>query len=237
MAEIEEKIDIKNKRDYDKNPIVIEDYNSLFMFLIQCILICIIILVYMYNPGNTSESSLFRNLFIIIPIAMYPYVSAYLKSKGKRKIIFENNNIKFLHENIIIEEILISEITDVRKTYSDIYHKSQCPSEWILLAMYILILFIVISQKAYFLLLIIPCFHIFLICIKFVFHRKKDKNYKHKFYDAVIVYANERFINILPSTNEEYAMVREYFLTKKFADIQNKKIYFEILGHSFEKIK
>lgn len=237
MVEIKEKLNLDNiTRNYDKDPIIIEDYNSLFMFFIMISMIPLMIYTYIYNPGGTSEGSLFRNIFIILPVGMYPYVSAYLKSRGKRKILLGNKSIKFMHENIVIEEILISEITDIKKTYSDIYNKSQSPSELILLAMYILILFIVISQKAYYLLLIVPIFHILLVFVKYIFHKLKDDGYQYKFHDAVIVYSGERFINILPSTNKEYMAVKEYFLTKSLGDIQSKEIYFELMGHSFEKI-
>ena len=98
--------DEKVINDYDKEPIILEDYNSLFAFLIHISFIPAMILIYIYNPGGTSSDSLFRNIFIILPAMMYPYISSYLKSKGKRKIIFDNNSIKFMHENIVIEDIV-----------------------------------------------------------------------------------------------------------------------------------
>lgn len=219
----------------DKEPIIIKDYNSLFMFLLQISLIPAMILIYIYNPGGTSEGSLFRNIFIIIPVMMYPYISAYIKSKGKRKIVLENGRIQFMHENIILEEILISEITDIKKTYSDIYHKSQYPSEFGKSAF-----FIVIPLFAYFIdwkfILIYPAIYGYLMFLKFIFHKLKDKEYTYRFYDAIIIYSGEKFINILPTTNQEFELVRDYFLTKDLGDIQDKKVYFEI-GHMYEKIE
>ena len=115
--------------DYDKNPIKIEDYNTLFVFLISMSIIPLIIYVYIYNPGGVSEGSLYRNTFIIAPFLMMPYIRAYLKSRNKRKIILMNDSIKFMHENKTIEEIKIFEITDIKRTYSDIYHKTQVIGE------------------------------------------------------------------------------------------------------------
>lgn len=63
----------------------------------------------------------------------------------------------------------------------------------------------------------------------------KDKNYKYRLFDAILVYSGDKFINILPITSKQYEEVRKYFLDKGLSDIENKKIYFEIT-HSFERI-
>jgi hypothetical protein len=222
-------------RDYDKDPIVIEDYNPLFMASLAFSVVPIMIYVYIYNPGGTSEQSLFRNMVIIIPLTMYPYFNAYLKSRKKRKIVLANETIKFNHGNVVIEEIKLSEIVDIKKTYSDIYHKSQYLKWFQSLGLFIVFPLIIISQKFYYLLFIIPFVHIFLISTKYIFHKIKDNKYKYQLFDSFMIYSNESFINILPTTSKEYEVVRNYFLTKNLGDIQNKKIYFELLGHGFEK--
>ena len=226
----------KQVRDYDKEPIVIEDYNPLFAVLFACSLIPIMIYVYIYNPGGTSEASLFRNMIIIIPLSLYPYFNVYLKSRKKRKIVLTNETIKFYHEDIVIEEIKLSEIVNIKRTYSDMYHKSQHIKWFYSLGALILLLPIVIIEKAYDLLLIIPVVHIFLISTKYIFHKIKDSKYTYRLFDSFMIYSNESFINILPVTSQEYEVVRNYFLTKNLGDIQNKKIYFELLSHRFEKL-
>ncbi|MDH1976629.1 hypothetical protein, partial [Aliarcobacter butzleri] len=60
-------------------------------------------------------------------------------------------------------------------------------------------------------------------------------NYKFKLFDAIIVYSNDKFINILPATDNDYEKVRKYFLNKDFGNIKDKKIFIEI-GHLYEKI-
>jgi len=223
------------KRDYDKEPIIIEDYNSLFLFLFMASFIPLLIITYIYNPYNVEKNNLFRNLLIIVPLMIYPYLNAYFRAKGKRKIVLKNRNIKFLHENILIEEIEVSRISEIKKTYSDIYHKSQYPNiigkiGW----------FLAIPISAYFLnylvLLIFPGLYLYIIFLKYVFHKIKDKNYNFRFFDSVIVYDGEKFINILPITNKDYEEVRNYFITQGLGDIQNKKIYFEI-GHLNDSIE
>ena len=106
--------EINTTLDYDKEPIIIEDYNSLFIFLLNISLIPIIVYIYIYNPGGLDEGSLSRNI-VITSFFMSFFIRPYLKSKGKRKIVLTNNDIKFKHENKILEEIKLSEITDIKK--------------------------------------------------------------------------------------------------------------------------
>lgn len=164
------------------------------------------------------------------------YIRPYLKSRGKRKIVLTNSDIKFMHEDIILEEIKISEITDIKKTFHDIYHKSQNLKYYEILGLYVIFPLIVIVTNSYYLLFIIPFFHIFLVISKYIFHKIKYKNYKYRFFDAVMIYSGDKFINILPVTNKDYEKIKNYFLDKGFGDIQSKKIYFELMGHSFERI-
>ncbi|MCT7609827.1 hypothetical protein N5U14_03100 [Aliarcobacter butzleri] len=228
----------KQKIDYDKNPIEIKDYNTLFAFLITISMIPIVIYAYMHNlntPGGMSEASLYRNVFIIIPFLMKPYIIAYLKSRNKRKIILMNDSIKFVHENKTIEEIKIFEITDIKRTYSDLYHKTQIIGELSYIAFIFVFIILLIADMLYILLFLYPCIHIFLVFLKYLYHKKMDRNYKYKLFDAILVYSKDRFINILPSTNKEYEEVRNYFLDKGLGNIKDKKIFMEI-GHLYEKI-
>ena len=81
------------QRDYDKNPIVIQDYNSLFFALLQIPLILIILYVIIYNPYNQDLNTF--NLLVIIPFFMMLYIKPYFNTKGKRKTILTNENITF----------------------------------------------------------------------------------------------------------------------------------------------
>ncbi len=223
-------------QDYDKNPIEIEDYNALFYFIVMAMLIPVLIYIFFVNSGALSKDSLFRNIVIIIPLCMYPFLSAYLKSKGKRKVILTRDSIKFMHRNIIIEEILLKNITEIKKTFNNIYHKSQKLNELKSFFMYLLIFMIVISQELYSILLVIPLFHLFILFVKYIFHKIKDKNYKYRLFDAILVYSGDKCINILPITSKQFEEVRKYFLDNGLEDIQNKKIYFELMGHLPENI-
>ena len=125
------------QRDYDKDPIVIEDYNYIFLFIDAIYTIPILLLIYIYNPGDVSEESLFRHVFIIVPIMMIPAVIGY---------------------------------------------------------------------KSY------------------------------RFYDAIIIFSGDKFINILPTTLDEYNEVKKYFRTKKQIELATTKVFYELFGHMPEKI-
>lgn len=210
-------------RDYDKEPIVIEDYNSLFVALFALGLVPFMIYGYIYNPGGTSEGSLFRNMVIIIPLMMYPYYMGYLKSKGKRKIVLLNNTIRFLHEESVLEEIDIKDITNVQRTYSDLYHKSQYEGPFGKMLSYI---FSPLGLLR----------HLILVISKWLFHLYKDGFCSYRFYDALIVFSGEKFINVLPSTLREYGEVSEYFKVKKGTSVEDCEIFFEY-SHLHEKIE
>lgn len=74
------------KRDYDKEPIIIEDYNSLFLFLLMASLIPLCIFFYIYNPFNVEKTGSFsRGLLIIVPLMIFPYIRAYYRARKKEE--------------------------------------------------------------------------------------------------------------------------------------------------------
>lgn len=79
--------------------------------------------------------------------------------------------------------------------------------------------------------------HILTILLKYIFHKIKDRSYTFRLFDSVIVFDGEKFINILPITNKDYEEVRNYFLVQGLGDIQNKKIYFEIVSQKNDSIE
>jgi len=210
-------------RDYDKEPIVIEDYNPLFLALWTMSGIPLVIFIYIFNPGGTSSQSLSFNVFVIIPMLMFPYIYGYLKTKGKRRIKFENEEIIFFHNNIKLENIKIEEITGIRKTFSDLYHKSQYPNAFGRLMSYILLPIAIYMN-------------ISLLISKLFFHIYKDGYKSYRFYDAIIVFAGDRFINILPSTEEEYNELEKYFYKKKQINVATTKVFYDFFGHMPESI-
>jgi hypothetical protein len=199
-------------RDYDKEPIVIEDYNYIFLFLDAIYTIPILILIYIYNPGNLPEESLFRHVFIIIPIMMMPAIVGYKKAKGKRFIYFENNFISYRNKEKELEKIQINELTELKKSYTDFYHKSQELSSLGKLIAFIGFPFAILL-------------HFELLINKLMFHLLKDGYKSYRFYDAIVVFASDRFINILPTTTKEYNDVKKYFIEQLNVNIEHAPVY------------
>lgn len=201
----------KNERDYDKDPIIIEDYNLLFSALFTLYGVPIVIYLYIFNPGELDETSLSTNIFIVMPILMVPYIYPYFKNKSKRKIIIKNDYISFNHEEIEIEKIKIKEITDIRISFTDLYHKSQHPSK-------------LGRIFSYFTFPIAIIMNLILIINKYFFHIFQDGEESYRFFDAYIIFSEKRFINILPTTREEYSAIEKYFHKKYFNYKGSKEI-------------
>ena len=122
-----------------------------------------------------------------------------------------------------MENIKIEEITDIRKTFSDLYHKSQYPNAFGRLMSYILLPIAIYMN-------------ISLLISKLFFHIYKDGYKSYRFYDAIIVFAGDRFINILPSTEEEYNELEKYFYKKKQINVATTKVFYDFFGHMPESI-
>lgn len=57
------------------------------------------------------------------------------------------------------------------------------------------------------------------------------------FFDAIIVFSGDKFINILPATEYEYQEVRRHFMVKKpIFDIGRAKVFWKDYGHYEERI-
>jgi hypothetical protein len=210
-------------RDYDKNPIIIKDYNYIFLPLYYMLLIPFCIFVLVVNPGNVNHATM-AIFFCLCLVPVIDGANMLFSLKNKRKIILLNKTIKFMHEDRVIEEIYLARITDIRRTHSDIYHKSQKMP------------FIskILLPIAFPLPLIL--WHLPLIMMKFIFFLPK-RDIGYRFLSSFIVFSNDKFINIFPSTWKEYRDVVIYFDTKKPAfDVENAKIFWNIVGHKDEKI-
>jgi len=78
--------------------------------------------------------------------------------------------------------------------------------------------------------------HSLLIINKFIFHIYKDGIKSYRFYDAIMIFEEDKFINILPTTLEEYKKIKEYLKLKQSVDIEKCKTFLN-LSHLHEKIK
>jgi hypothetical protein len=205
-------------RDYDKNPIIIKDYNYIFLPLLFLPFIPMIFYVILY-VSNTS----YYGLGLVTAI-VYLHMCLFFRAFNKREIILSNNSIKFFHKDKILESINLDEITDINRTFSILYHKSQVVSD---IGKFFQILLFP---------LVLATWYLPLIVIKFFFHLFR-RNSKYRFFDAIIVFSGDKLINILPVTEYEYQEVRKYFIVKKpVFDIERAKVFWNDYGHYGELI-
>ncbi|WP_223227544.1 hypothetical protein, partial [Campylobacter concisus] len=82
-------------RDYDKRPIIIKDYNSIFMFLLHIPLVAILIVFWIFNGATLLVCAMTSHIFFI-------YIRPYLFYGRKRSVKLTNDKIEFLQDGHLI---------------------------------------------------------------------------------------------------------------------------------------
>lgn len=196
------------QRDYDKDPIVIEDYNPLFSVLI--VLVVSIWFFGTYFLTSTKHSS--HSMYWLAHFAGYsfiPVVAFYFYfRKSKRKVVMENNVITYRENTKILESIFLNEISDIRRTFNDYYRKEQNRNPDYTIRIFL-------GR------LLAPIEYVILLINKMLFHLVKNGLSTYRVFDAILVMtADGRVINILPTNNKEYEMVCNYFLEQMTTDVK-----------------
>ena len=203
-------------RDYDKRPIVIKDYNSIFMFLVAMPWL-ISSFYFLFTHHNKAAFS------FLIAQTFYFNIRPYIFSGRKRSVKLSNNKIEFLQADNIIESINLDEKFEIYKTFDDYYHKSQNLSNLQKKVKWISVVLLWIAYYPFFLL------------SKILFYFFKTRGTFYKFYDCIIIFQGDKVLNILATSRYERALVKKYFLDKFQIDIDKLKFY-KKLFHGFENI-
>ena len=204
-------------RDYDKRPIVIKDYNSIFscLFSLPFVLGCFIALFVFEN--KIVISALIGQMFFI-------HIRPYTFYGRKRSVKLTNDKIEFLQDGHLIDSINLCEKFEIYKTFDDYYHKTQKLDKF---ANFFRFISVPVSYLLYYLPILI---------IKFLFYFFKTKGTFYKFYDCIIIFQDDKVLNILATSRYERALVKKYFLDKFQIDI-DKLNFYKKLFHGFENIK
>lgn len=207
MEELKANKNQTRQRDYDKNPIIIEDYNYVFETMFYILSIFIVLYYYFINPYS-AQNELSRKFFFMhaIFIVIIPGLLYYLKlAQSKREIILNNNLIILKENKQILIQVDIKKTIKINKTFNDYYSKTQeTEGIWALFSYFLA-----------------PITIPLLVVNKFIFHVFKGGFKSYTFYDSIIVFDNEEnFINIMPILSEEYESLREYFLLKQNIDLK-----------------
>ncbi len=195
------------KRDYDKEPIVIEDYNPQIAFYSFIFVLMPLIFSLIYFFGHSARF-LFAFCFFIIPP-----LKVYLNTRGKRKIVLTSENIKYYHEENILKNIYIKDVTAIRKGFQDYYTERQNLSDF---GSFLTILFFP------FIILV----NVVVIVIKTLFHFFFFGG-KYRFYDSFFIIEDDEIINIMPISEKEYREVCQYFKDTKNVKCDELKVFFK----------
>ena len=161
---------------------------------------------------------------LMVSHIFFIYIRPYLFYGRKRSVKLTNDKIEFLQDGHLIESINLREKFEIYKTYDDYYHKSQKYKgaqeklrKWLLPIALISVL------------------QIFKF-VKWLFYLVKTKGSYYKSDDAVIIFQEDKVLNILATSRFERALIKKYFLNKFKIDIDELEFYKE-LGHNYESIK
>lgn len=215
MVKTEEKINTENKRDYDKEPIVIEDINPKIMYEYINKIFLLGLLVIIINPFNILWTNMIGG-FIALLIIYYPIYKRY-KNLKKRLIVLKEKKIHVYYENKELYKLAIKDINLIEKTYQSFYTKEQSIQKFNCFKK----LFAYILNIA---LLPLKILDVLKIIFKKVFLIKNFKTaINSKVFDSLLLEADDEIINIFIPTNEIYDELNEYVREKFLKDIKQLK--------------
>lgn len=140
-------------------------------------------------------------------------MKVYLNTKDKRKIVLTNENIKYYHQENILKDIHIEDITAIKKGFQDYYTEKQNLSDF---GYFLTIIFFPFTILVNFGLIITKAlFHFFLF------------NGNYKFYDSFFISKDDEIVNIMPTSEKEYKETCQYFENIKNVKCDELKIFFK----------
>ncbi len=218
----------QQKRDYDKNPIIISNNYISIIYGVIFWLIVHLFLVYLFIYGNVidwthnenwyivlkeeaEKSFRFSGVLIMILITNILAIRTLYKAlKSPKKIIFSNNFIKSNKNFNDLEFLELKEIKDIKKGYFPLllteYKKIELSS----------IIGILVTFP-----------FLFIMCLISVFFELLTKN---RIYFVVFSNSANRVININISLPKDYLELREYFLYQSNIDLNHLKNNYKLLN-------
>ena len=169
----------------------------------------------------------FENKIVISALIgqmFFIHIRPYIFYGRKRSIRLFNKRIDFCQNNHLVESINFYEKFEIYKTFDDYYHKTQKLDKF---GNFFRFISVPVSYLLYYLPILI---------IKFLFYFFKTKGTFYKFYDCIIIFQDDKVLNILAASRYERALVKKYFLDKFQIDI-DKLNFYKKLFHGFENIK
>lgn len=231
MEKTTQGINPSTPRDYDKDPIVIEDYNPLFMWLsFIYILFPLLILLWIVSFLYFSDKSFdFSKLLIFIPIASWPAYSQYKNTKGKRKVFLSNSKISYKHNDQLITEIFLDKSPKLYRSFQNFYHKSQGRLKIWHFALFFLIGVLITKSFTLNTLIFLFAFGFAFLSLQII--KLIIQTGKYRFYHALIVIVEDEIISIPLLKKDDYIAVEEYFSIRNISVDSLPKFHKFIYGY------
>lgn len=219
---------LTNKRDYDKEPIIIKDYKSqvnligIFFMILAFIMLCIA------RPEKVNSFTIVSLMVVI------PYIMNFL---GKNYFILQNKIISQIKNDKSFDFMQIKEIKNIKFSVDFRDGNEQIP----LIAK--ILLLIIISTYIYAIFKFnepIILFFIFMIITvfyaipKIITHIINGGKINDSIYNCLTIYdKNGKVMNIMICNDKEFNELKKYFLINVKLNISNAKTSFGIFNKKF----
>ena len=243
-SQISNNMQNSNKRDYDKEPIILNNYEMIFAMLcdILSLIFALIIVIFFYAifKGEISEI-LFTVNFIVIVAFVFICIEFIEYQKNKPKILLKNTSIEFYEKSKRVHTVKTQNIGKIICKLSSNYSGENKNYRNLIIASIIVFATVIAIFGDLFIFLLYLIFLVALICgnifIKFtfcIFVTKKYDRYFSIFPIIVIGKSPKKSIEQIPLystlivfSKSQYDEIKDYFLNLHNINIDNiKRFYF-----------
>ena len=220
-----------NQKDYDKEPIIIQNKLSYmnFLIIVFCLLLFaffIIIFDIEFGLGNYSAQGTFAGL---------AYAIKEFFTRKENNIKFTNSAVQYMTNGKIETEIKLSEISQITQTCSNSYKNEQklpISNEFIIISVLVIGIFIFIFRGFGFFAIVILTPIVSYFLARFLVHIwQNGRIADYKIFDGIAIFSktnnNIYRINFLPNLLERQE-IRRYFADLKNIDINKTEKKFSI---------
>lgn len=220
---LENKQNSKSKilRDYDKEPIVIQDNANIYGAI--SLSIGTFVLAYIIFVENYIGMKIF-----LLCLLVFVGVGVVKELNSKAKVFLTNEYIEKRENNILVSRVYCCEIKRIVKTINSILPKSDFfvfKNKLAYFGFSLYFLFLVFTQDIIKILATITIAFglIFLMLIpQFIIHYKEKAKNADWLYDVLFVKGKDgNFLNFMISNDKEYFELKEYFWTKFKINLDN----------------
>ncbi|AKT91356.1 putative membrane protein [Campylobacter ureolyticus RIGS 9880] len=205
-----------NKRDYDKEPLIVKNYSVLLVFIICLMGVILIAIFTIYNDQ--------RYFYLVISIFICIESSSRLFSnKNSFYVVFNESSIQYLANNKLEKEIITKEIKHIKNCFADEAHLIKVNKKFARFIILAIISFLTycLCVGDFFIVLVPLIIFMFTFAVKFIFEIFINKKFSFKFYTGLIIYGkDDDMIDFLPKISD-YKKIKKYFLAKKCINLDS----------------